>query len=152
MPNTLISLDRSIITFVRKISIPLSRFSLFAVFFWFGLLKVVGLSPATGLVQALFDRTLGAFMLFGPFYVFFALFEMLIGVLWLIPKAVRLVTPLLLIHMVMTFLPLIFLPDMAWNGPLVPTFEGQYIIKNLVIVSLALVFVAKLHPLKAPAA
>ncbi|MCK9360998.1 hypothetical protein M0Q28_02090 [Patescibacteria group bacterium] len=152
MANTLISLDRSIISFVRKISTPLSRFSLFAVFFWFGLLKVVGLSPATGLVQALFDRTLGSVMLFGPFYVFFALFEMLIGVLWLIPKAVRLVTPLLLIHMVMTFLPLLFLPDMAWNGPLVPTFEGQYIIKNLVIVSLALVFVARLHPLKASAA
>ncbi len=37
---------------------PMARFALFVVFFWFGWLKVIGLSPASGLVQHLFEQTI----------------------------------------------------------------------------------------------
>ncbi len=147
LKKPLIAFDRTAIAFVRRVIDPLSRASLFIVFFWFGILKVLGLSPATGLVQALFEQTLVQMMPFDPFYVFFAGLEMGIGILFLFPKAVRVVMPLLLFHMAATFLPLIFLPELAWRGWFVPTFEGQYIIKNLVIISLALGFVARMHPL-----
>jgi hypothetical protein len=50
--------------------------------------------------------------------------------------------------MVMTFLPLYFLPTVTWSGILVPTLEGQYIIKNLVIIATALGIAAHLHPLR----
>jgi uncharacterized membrane protein YkgB len=139
--------DASIIHFFRKISMPTARISLFVVFFWFGLLKALGLSPASALVHGLFDSTLAGVFPFHAFYVGFAIFECLIGVLFLIKGAVRIVIPLLFIHMIMTFLPLIFLPSESWQAPFVPTLVGQYIIKNLVLIAAAIGIAAHLHPL-----
>lgn len=50
--------------------------------------------------------------------------------------------------MIATILPLILLPSIAWSGFLVPTLEGQYIIKNLAIMALAAGVAANLHPMK----
>jgi uncharacterized membrane protein YkgB len=50
--------------------------------------------------------------------------------------------------MITTFGPLVYLPDEAWQKFLVPTLEGQYIIKNLVIIATAIGIAAHLHPLK----
>ena len=138
--------DHRLIHFFKRISIPLARFALFVVFFWFGLLKVIGLSPAGPLVHSLFDQTI-SFMPFDTFYILFALLECLIGILFLIKGAERIVLPLLLFHMVTTFLPLIFLTDVVWQKAFVPTLEGQYIIKNLVIIATAIGLVSHLHPL-----
>jgi uncharacterized membrane protein YkgB len=76
------------------------------------------------------------------------LFECLIGILFLIKGAERIVIPLLFIHMLTTFGPLIFLPSETWHSFLVPTLEGQYIIKNLIIIALGIGIAAHLHPLK----
>lgn len=40
-----------------------------------------------------------------------------------------------------TFLPLVILPDITFqnSNPLLPTLEGQYIIKNIIIISAALI-------------
>jgi len=139
--------DASIIHFFRRISIPLARAGIFVVFFWFGLLKVIGLSPASLLVRNLFERTV-PFMHFGTFMVLFGLFEMLIGVLFLIRGAERVVIPLLFLHMVTTFMPLFLLRGETWSGFLVPTLEGQYIIKNIVLIAAAVGIAAHLHPLR----
>jgi uncharacterized membrane protein YkgB len=142
------SFDASAIHLLRKISVPLARIGLFVVFFWFGILKVVGESPAAALVQNLFSKTI-PFMPFVTFYILFGLFECLIGVLFLIPKAERVVIPLLFLHMLTTFLPLILLPAMTWTAPFVPTLEGQYIIKNIVIIAAAIFIAANMRPLRA---
>jgi len=126
---------------------PVARFGLFVVFFWFGLLKVLGLSPASGVVERLFMHTV-PFMSFGSFLMLFGLFECLIGILFLIKGAERIVIPLLFIHMATTFGPLFFLPQETWSAFLVPTLEGQYIIKNLVIVAAAIGIAAHLHPMR----
>jgi uncharacterized membrane protein YkgB len=141
------TLDVHLIHFFRKISVPLARVSLFVVFFWFGILKVIGLSPASSLVHSLFDQMV-TFMPFDVFYVSFALFECVIGILFLIRGAERIVLPLLLFHMATTFLPLVYLPHVTWQQAWVPTLEGQYIIKNLVIIAAAITVAAHLHPLK----
>ena len=125
---------------------PLARFGLFVIFFWFGLLKVVGLSPASGLVQRLFETTI-PWMSFATFLVIFGLFEMLIGVLFLIRGVERIVIPLLLIHMITTFMPLFLLPQETWSGFMTPTLEGQYIIKNIALIAAAFGIAAHLHPL-----
>ena len=135
--------DEAIIKFLKKIWQPLARISLFIVFFYFGLLKVLGFSPATPLVEALFQKTLNFFP-FSYFIIFFGLFEMLIGFTFTIPRLERLAIFLLIIHMITTFMPLILLPQITWQKFLVPTLEGQYIIKNLVIISLAFVIGAHL--------
>jgi uncharacterized membrane protein YkgB len=140
-------IDSSLIHFFRKIFVPSARIGLFIVFFWFGFLKVLGLSPASGVVQRLFENTI-PFMEFSTFLVLFGLFECLIGILFLIKGMERVVIPLLLIHMVTTFGPLIFLPEEAWQSFMVPTLAGQYIIKNVVLVAAAIGIAAHLHPIK----
>lgn len=138
--------DASLIHFFRRVSIPLARFGLFVIFFWFGLLKVLGLSPASGLVQALFENTIH-FMAFPTFLVLFGLFEMLIGILFLVRGVERIVIPLLFLHMITTFMPLFLLTQETWSGFMTPTLEGQYIIKNLALIAAAVGIAAHLHPL-----
>ena len=140
------TVDIELIHFFKKISEPIARIGLFVVFFWFGILKVLDLSPASPLVQALFENTI-PIMPFSTFMIIFGLFEMIIGILFLIKGYERLVIPLLFAHMVTTFMPLFIIPDATWSGFLVPTLEGQYIIKNLVVIATAIGIIAHLHPL-----
>ena len=140
-------LDAQAIHFFRRISMPVARFSLFVVFFWFGFLKIINMSPASGVVQRLFEATI-PFMEFGAFLIGFGVFECLIGVLFAIKGAERVVIPLLFIHMTMTLGPLVLLPSETWLGFMVPTLEGQYIIKNLVVIATAIGVAAHLHPLR----
>ena len=132
---------------LRKLSMPAARIALFIVFFWFGILKIIGTSPANPLVEDLMRTTL-PFMTWETFIVIFSLYEIIIGISFLIPRLARFAIALLIPHMVMTVLPLILLPTMTWQGFLTPTLEGQYIIKNLVIIALAMSVAAHLHPMR----
>jgi uncharacterized membrane protein YkgB len=132
---------------LRRISLPFARIALFIVFFWFGILKIIGTSPANPMVADLMHATL-PFMAWDTFIILFALYEIAIGISFLFPKLARLSIALLIPHMVMTALPLLFLPEMTWQSFLTPTLEGQYIIKNLVIIAVALGLAAHLHPMK----
>lgn len=113
-----------------------AHFAIFIVFVWFGGLKVLGLSPATPLVAALLAETFPMFPEAG-FLVWFGVFEVFIGCLFLIPRGEKVAAAFLAVHMITTAGPLFLLPDIAWDGFLRPTLEGQYIIKNVVIVALA---------------
>lgn len=125
---------------------PFARMALFVVFFWFGILKVFGSSPANPLVSNLLSRTM-PFIEFDQFIVVFGLFEMVIGVSFLLPGLVRISTLMLGAHMVTTMMPLVLLPEVAWGSPFVPTLEGQYIIKNLAIIAVAISIVSQMqHP------
>lgn len=138
--------DRDVIHRLRRGWLPVARVVLFVVFFWFGALKVVGVSPANALAAALLARTL-PWLTFNQFIVGFGVFEMVIGLAFLIPKWARVAMLLLALHMVMTFMPLWLLPRLTWSGFLQPTLEGQYIIKNLVIIALAIGIAAQLKVL-----
>ena len=144
---TLRSWDRKIIYFCRKIADPFARIVLFVIFFYFGLLKVIGFSPASTLVQELLEKLI-PFMSFNLFFILFGLFEMLIGVLFIIKGYERIVILLLFIHMIATLLPLILLPKTIWIYFMVPTLEGQYIIKNLALIALAIGITSHLHVAK----
>ncbi len=140
-----ISTDRTFIEGFRKLALPVSRLAIFVVYFWFGMLKVLGLSPASPLVLALLDRTM-PFISPGAFLVWFGLFEVLIGVVFLVPKLSRLAIALLVIHLITTVMPLFLLKSSLWTGMMVPTLEGQYIIKNVLIIALAIVLASNLTP------
>ena len=113
-----------------------ARLALFIVFFWFGILKVFGVSPATGLVKDLLQMTL-PFIPAAGFVIFLGLWESLIGILFLFPKATKWAFWLMIVQMFTTFGPLVFLPSATWQRFLfVPTLEGQYIIKNVVLLAL----------------
>jgi uncharacterized membrane protein YkgB len=130
---------------LKQLSVLLSRFSLFVIYFWFGLLKVIGQSPASPLVEKLFNSTfLVKIVPFSNFLVIFGLFEMLIGVCCIIPKLEKPVFIMFAFHMITTVMPLFMLSGL-WTNTLVPTLEGQYIIKNLALIACALCIAASLQ-------
>ena len=117
-------------------SLLLSRFAIFVIYFWFGSLKLIDSSPANPLVESLLSKTL-PYVSFNQFIVFLGIWEMVIGVIFLIPKLEKAAITILALHMITTFMPLLLLPTMAWKGFLIPTLEGQYMIKNLITIALA---------------
>ena len=132
--------DRAISTFMRHWGIRTLRISLGIIFIWFGVLKPLGLSPAEPLVIAtvrwlpLFDGEL--------WVIIIGWWEVAIGLAFLFRRTVRVAIALLVLQMVGTFMPLILLPEVTFQAghfPYGPTMEGQYIIKNLLIISAALV-------------
>lgn len=128
--------ERVIIPFIRRYYLWFARFSLFIVYFYFGAIKIFSTSPAAPLVYALQEKTI-PFIPFQPFYMGFSMFEMLIGVLFLIPRFTKLVFVLFIIHMTTTMMPLVILPSYTWQSAFVPTLDGQYMIKNLILIALA---------------
>jgi len=133
-------LDTRISTTMARMGEPALRVSLAIIFIWFGILKPMGLSPAAGLVEA----TVGWMPFFTPsqWVSVIGWWEVLIGVTFLFRSTLRLAIALMFLQMGGTFLPLVLLPEVtfqAGNYPFVPTMEGQYIIKNLLIISAALV-------------
>lgn len=111
------------------------RVALGVVFIWFGALKLVDMSPATQLVR---DVTWWIPIPDFPFVL--GIWEVVIGVCFLFKRTLRLALPLLLLHMPGTALPLILVPEQVWTSfPFGLTIEGQYIVKNLVLVAAALV-------------
>ena len=145
--NSREALDLHIIAFFKRTAVPLARIALFTVFFWFGAIKLFGLSPAGPLAEALTARTVGI-ELFAPLFVAIAILECIIGILFLVPKAVRVVIPLLFFHLLIVCSPLVLVPEMTWSSPLVPSLEGQYIIKNVVIVAVGFYVAANTQPLQ----
>ncbi len=130
---------------IKQISVLLARVALFVLYFWFGILKVIGQSPASPLVKELLSRTM-PFLPFSSFIVLFGLFEIIIAILFIIPGWEKWAITLFASHIIMTALPLFLLPKYIWTHSFVPTLEGQYIIKNLALISCALTIYASLIP------
>lgn len=143
---TLSQFDRIVISFLQRIYMPLARVALFTVFFWFGILKLCAVSPANPMVASLLEHTF-PFLTFSTFIIILGIWEMAIGISFLIPGLERLAIVLLVPHMITTAMPLIMLPAITWQAWFVPTLEGQYIIKNLLIIALAAGIAGRLQPL-----
>lgn len=120
-------------------SSTISRCSIALIYVWFGVVKLLALSPALQLVQELHSKTLGFLIPFDIFYPTFALFEILLGLSWLMPsKFTKWLFFITCLHLATTAAPLILLPATVWQSFLVPNLEGQYILKNILIFALAL--------------
>jgi uncharacterized membrane protein YkgB len=128
--------DRKITHWMANYGLTIMRLGLGVVFLWFGALKLApGASPAEDLV-----RNTIYFVDPDLFLPVLAVWEMLIGVGLLTGKYLRLTLLLLFAQMVGTALPLVVLPETVWTDfPFILTLEGQYIVKNLVIIGSAIV-------------
>lgn len=138
------AIDRFIIRFMDVVGIPFLRVGVGVVFIWFGALKPLGLSPAEDLLAA-------TVYWWTPELVVPAIgyWEVLIGIAFLIPSMTRVAIFLLAPQMAGTFLPLVLLPEVVWTSfPLGLTLEGQYIIKNLVVIGAALVIGSRVEALR----
>lgn len=133
-------IDRSISGFMDRHGVKALQISLAIIFIWFGFLKILGLSPVAELVKA--TVTWMPFFKTDEWVKIIGGWEMIIGVCFLFKNTIRIAIALLAIQMVGTFLPLVVLPGITFQPgmiPYAPTIEGQYIIKNLLIISAALV-------------
>lgn len=133
--------DRRITGWMAKNGITLLRISVGIVFFWFGVLKFVpGLSPADELAT----RTISA-LTFGvvPPEIsrpMLAAWECLIGLGLITGLFMRATLLLLFVQMMGTITPLVLFPHETWTiFPIAPTLEGQYILKNMVLITAAIV-------------
>ena len=130
-------IDRRITGFLVNYSIPFLRISLGINFFWFGILKFFpGASPA----QELATKTIEVltFGLIQPdvSIILLAIWETLIGLGLISGRFLRVTLFLLFTQMLGTMTPLLIFPAETFTAiPYAPTLEGQYIIKNLVLIS-----------------
>jgi len=128
-------------------SIALLRLSLGAVFLVFGVLKFFpGVSPAQGLVEATTNiLTFG--LIPGPVaLVAVATLECLIGVCLISGRALHGTIYLLAIQLVGIMSPVVLLAPRLFSGPHhAPTLEGQYVLKDVILVTATLVLAATLH-------
>ena len=117
--------------------ITILRWSIGLVFIWFGALKLVpGLSPAD---QIATETTMALTFSLLPedvARVGLAVLEITIGVGLVTGWFLRLTLLLLFLQMAGTLTPLLIFPEQIWSDfPFVLTLEGQYIMKNGVLIS-----------------
>ena len=117
----------------------LVRVPMFIIFFWFGILKVFLVSHAQDfLIDTVFWMT---FLSAEKLTIVIGVWEMLIGIFFLSKRTTLLAMVLLFLQMSGTFMPLVILPNVTFqnSNPFLPTLEGQYIIKNIIIITAALI-------------
>ena len=139
--NRVAAFDVAVTRWMARHGVGFLRVSLGLVFLWFGVLKFFpGLSPA----QDLAARTIGA-LTFGlvPSDVgipVLAAWECAIGLGLITGAWMRATLLLLFVQMLGTVAPLLLFPGETFlRVPYAPTLEGQYILKNVVLVAAALV-------------
>ena len=134
-------IDARITAGLAQAGVPVLRIGLGLIFLWFGMLKFFpGLSPAQDLATRTIERlTLGVVT---PDVALPALatWETLIGLGLLTGRFLRATLLLLALQMLGTVTPLVLFPGEVFSSfPLAPTLEGQYIIKNIVLIGAAMV-------------
>lgn len=124
---------------IEKHGITILRVSVATIFLWFGVLKFFPGNAAEALAGAtiswltfgLIERELAVLIL--------GVFECLIGLGLLFKPVLAVVVPVLYLQLLGTLVPLVAFSSQTWQAPFMPTLEGQYIIKNVVLVAAAIV-------------
>ncbi|MEL6330361.1 MAG: hypothetical protein AAFR38_11930 [Planctomycetota bacterium] len=140
-------LDERISAAMRRHGVDALRYALALIFIWFGLLKPLGLSPAAPLVL----QTVDWMPVFSAqtWLAIIGWWEVAIGACFFFRPALRIAIGLLALQMAGTFMPLVILPSVTFQEgrfPYALTMEGQYIVKNLLIIAAAMVVGGTVRP------
>ena len=137
----LASIDARVTRWMARHGLGLLRVSLGLVFLWFGLLKFfAGVSPAEDLARRTLESLLPGLLAPGDWLTVLAAWETLIGLGLVTGLYLRVTLLLLWLQMIGAVLPLVLLTDVTFaHAPWVPTLAGQYVIKNIVLVSAGIV-------------
>lgn len=130
------NIDASVTRFLRRWSIPALRVSVAVVFIWFGALKILGVTPVTDLVAST------VYWVDPDWFVpVLGVAEVVVGLGLLFRVMLRTVLALFALQMLGTFLVLVLLPDVSFQDGNVfkLTVEGEFVVKNLVLLSAGLV-------------
>lgn len=142
--DRIVSIDQRILRFLGLHSLMFLRLSLGIVFIWFGALKVFDVTPVTELVSSIVYWVDPRWFVPALGYL-----EVIVGVGLVLGVGMRIVLALFLLQMVGTFLVLIIRPDTAFQSgnPLLLTIEGEFVVKNLVLISAGLAVGSRLRAL-----
>jgi putative oxidoreductase len=128
--------DARVRVFLGSTGVTALRVSIGLVFVWFGLLKVLDVSPVSDLLA----RTV---YWLDPDFVVPALgaFEIVVGAMLILNRWLRLALALFAGQMIGTFLVFLIVPEVAFRdgNPLLLTVEGEFVIKNLVLLAAGMV-------------
>ncbi|HEX9680388.1 MAG TPA: DoxX family protein [Anaerolineales bacterium] len=135
------AVDRRITATMARYGLTILRVSLGVIFLWFGVLKFFpGLSPAQGLAAQTIQVLSFGRISPGASLILLATWESLIGIGLILGVFLRATLLLLWVQMLGTITPLFLFPDQVFlHVPYAPTLEGQYIIKNIVLISAGIV-------------
>jgi len=139
--NWIAQTDVALTRWMARYGVVALRVSLGIVFFWFGVLKFFpGLSPAQDLATRTIELLTFGLLSPGVSLLILATWECLIGLGLITGLFMRATLLLLLLQMLGTITPLFFFPAETFTRiPYAPTLEGQYIIKNIVLVTAGIV-------------
>ena len=134
--SLVLRLDELLLNTLRRWSITALRLALGSIFLWFGALKIFGSSPVAVLIQETYS--------FMPIHVFMfvlGVWEIVIGIGIMLKRALRCVLILLCVHLLGTFTAIWFNPGIFFvqGVPLCLTVDGEFVMKNLVLITAALV-------------
>lgn len=135
--------DPSVIAVLKRIGLPLLRICMGIVFVWFGALKIFDVTPVAELVAST------VYWLDAGWVVpALGVAEVAVGLGLLTGRGLRVVLALFAAQMLGTFLVLVVQPDVAFvrGNPLLLTTEGEFVVKNLVLLSAGLVVGSSLRP------
>jgi putative oxidoreductase len=133
------TVEHRLAIFAHRFGPPALRVTLAITFLWFGALKITNDTPVGDFVARTVDWIPGVN---GSWFVpFLGVVEVLLGLALLFNRGLRVVLPLLFAHLVGTFLALVTQPDVTFQdgNPMMLTTEGEFVIKNLILLSAILV-------------
>jgi uncharacterized membrane protein YphA (DoxX/SURF4 family) len=141
LPEPIERLDVRITSTLARVAVPTLRIALGVVFLWFGLLKFFpNLSPAELLAARTIEQLTFGVVRPDVSLPVLAAWESIIGLGLILGRGLRGVLFLLAVQMLGTLTPLLLFPGETFQVfPFVPTLEGQYIIKNIVLIGAAMV-------------
>ncbi|MFP3860258.1 MAG: hypothetical protein ACLFUW_05500 [Bacteroidales bacterium] len=139
--------DKAVVNWMGKNGISLLRISVGIVFLWFGFLKFFpSVSPAEKIAVDTIKIISFDLLSSKAILIILATWETLIGIGLIAKIYLREILVLLFLQMIGTITPLFFFPEEVFNViPYAPTLEGQYIIKNIVLISAAIVIGATIR-------
>ena len=129
-------IDLKVTSWMARYGLVLLRLSIGFVYLWFGGLKLIpGASPAEPLI-----RETITFLPMRFFFPFLAIWEIGIGLGFISGRFMRLTILLMFLQIIGAVSPLLINPEAVFNSfPFLLTLEGQYIVKNIVLIAAAIV-------------
>lgn len=132
---------KNVFNLILKNEVLIFRVVLGIIFLWFGFLKIINQSAIQGLVKASFPLIANP-----PYFQMLGIFEVIIGLFLLLGKYLKLILPLLILHLLSTLLIFIKNVNIVFR-PYFPilTLEGEFVLKNIVLIAVALIIFAKIN-------
>lgn len=144
--NALQSADASLHAWLRAHAITMLRVAVGVIILVFGVLKYFpGVSPAEELTKKTTDALTFGLVPSDVAIVVVATLETILGLLLITGRFLRVAIYLLAGQLIGVLAPLVLFPERLFDGPHgAPTLEGQYVIKDLIIVAAGLVVASTL--------